>query len=169
MNEKEIHIAALREQLQSWELLLARLTPVQMETRPAPADYSVRDTLAHLYAWQQVSRARLRAALDGRDPRYPAWLGGHGPEEEEQLDAFNARIVAEQRALSGVDVRTAWREGFLDLLELAEALPEADLLSPGRYAWLAQYPLAAVLDGSRGHHAEHLAFFTALFPPNGGR
>jgi hypothetical protein len=52
-------------------------------------------------------------------------------------------------------VQRDWRVGFLRCLDLAEAIPEKDLLEAGRYPWLPGYPLVAVLLGSYEHHEEH--------------
>ena len=41
-------------------------------------------------------------------------------------------------------------------MQQAEAIPEAELLEEGRYAWLGDYPLMAVLEGTWRHHGEHL-------------
>ena len=49
-------------------------------------------------------------------------------------------------------------------LELAEAVPEKDLLEIERYSWLREYPISAVLLGSNGHHEEHLEPLLVMFP-----
>ena len=40
--------------------------------------------------------------------------------------------------------------------ELAEAIPEKDMMETGRFRWIAGYALSAVLLGSYEHHEEHL-------------
>ena len=47
-----------------------------------------------------------------------------------------------------------WREGFLRLLELGEAIPEKDLLAVGRYPWLEGQPLSFILLATYEHHHE---------------
>jgi hypothetical protein len=42
------------------------------------------------------------------------------------------------------------------VLEAGEAVPEEALMEPGRYSWLGKWPLAAVLEGTYGHHDEHM-------------
>jgi hypothetical protein len=51
-----------------------------------------------------------------------------------------------------------WRAGFQRFLELGAAIPETDLVSVGRYAWLEGYALIAVLQGSYEHHQEHAEY-----------
>jgi len=57
--------------------------------------------------------------------------------------------------LPALAVYLAWKSGFLHFLELVESIPPADLLEVGKYAWLPDYALIAVLEGSLEHHREH--------------
>ena len=113
--------------------------------------------IAHLQAWQQISISRMEAALLDREPEMPEWLAGLDPDLDTNLDMYNARIYQANRDLPWSRIHRAWREGFLHFLELAEAVPEENLLDPEKYPWLKGYPLIAVLQGSYNHHhIEHL-------------
>ena len=164
MDEKDRKIAMLREVFSALDAFLTRLSEAQILAKPAPSGYSVQETIAHLLAWQQVTNARLEAAALHRDPAYPGWLGGLSPEEEEHIDAINARIYQAYRDLTWAEIHAAWKAGFARVIEQAEALPAQELLEPGKYPWLGEHPLAAVLEGTCGHHAEHLEEFLALYP-----
>ena len=157
MSDKEQAITALREELDRWEELLAGLSEERINAPLLPSGQSIKDVIAHLRAWQQVSIARLEAALHDREPELPEWLAGSDPDSDDGLDDNNDRIYQAYRGQRWPDVHRAWREGFLQFLELAEAIPEDDLLEVGKYPWLQEYPLIAVLHGSYGHHhVEHL-------------
>jgi hypothetical protein len=65
-------------------------------------------------------------------------------------------------------VHREWSQRFLHLIELGEAMPEKDLLEAGRYSWLNEYPLAAILLGSYEHHEEHLESLLTLLDQSGG-
>jgi hypothetical protein len=39
-------------------------------------------------------------------------------------------------------------------MELAERVPEEEPVESRRYAWLEEYPLSAVMEGSREHYWE---------------
>lgn len=41
--------------------------------------WSIKDVMAHLVAWQQVSNARLEAGQPGTQPVQRAWLSGEDP------------------------------------------------------------------------------------------
>jgi hypothetical protein len=156
MNDKKQMIAMLQEEFKRWEALLAGLSEEQISVPDLPAHLSIKDVVGHLRAWQQVSIARLEAALGNSEPQLPDWLGGLDPESEENLAQFNARIHETYQQQPWPRVYQAWRDGFLRFVELAETISEADLLDTEKYPWLNGYALVAVLEGSYEHHEEHL-------------
>lgn len=160
-NKHEL-LASLREVFRSWEKLLAAKSEEDITARRGPEDWSISDVIAHLTAWQQVSIARLEAALLETEPEFPAWLAGADPFcAEDNVDDFNSRIYRISRGQSWSSVYRDWTEGFIRFLELAEAIPENRMLDTERYPWLQGYALSAVLQGSWEHHQEHLELFTA--------
>lgn len=164
MNNKTQLMTSLQQEFDRWEDLLARLAVGQITAAPDDGGFSIKDTMAHLHAWQQISNARLEAALHHREPDYPAWLGGLYPDAEEHLETINSGVYQTYRDQSWVDVHRVWHDGFRRLLALAEAIPEEDLMEPGKYAWLAGDPLSAVLLGTLEHHEEHWDALLALSP-----
>jgi hypothetical protein len=158
MGDIDDPLTALRDEFNRWEEVLGSMTEQELIIHQPDSGWSIKDVIAHLRAWQQISIARLEAAALDKQPEFPAWLEGLDPfeaESEENREKVNSRIHAEHRDDSWPSVHGAWRQGFLRLLELGEAIPEEFLTDPGRYTWLRGYPLAAVLQGSCEHHYEH--------------
>lgn len=155
MNAKEEILTRLTDELTHWEELLSTLSEDQIMKWPAPPELSIKDVIAHLMAWQQLSIARLEAARLGREPQFPAWVGDGDPDVE-NVDTFNATIQNTYRRWPWSRVHQAWRDGYLRFLELGQALDEKDLLETGKYHWLPGYALMAVLQGSYEHHLEHM-------------
>ncbi len=148
-------LSDLQAEFSRWHALISSLGEEQLIAPIQPNGWSVQDVLAHLHNWQRVSIARLEAAIDQREPVYPAWTEGQLPDAEENLDIYNERIYRTSHELPAPAVVLAWKSGFLHFLELAEAIPEADLLESGKFAWLEGYALIGVLEGSLEHHREH--------------
>ena len=165
MGEKQHILTALREEFNRWEKLLASLSEAQITAPLLPANWSIKDVIAHLRAWQQRSIARLEAALLNRAPEYPRWPAQFDPEAEGQPHDLNAWLYATYRDLPWSSVYEDWREGFLRLLELGAAIPENDLLEVGKYPWLEGYALSAVLQGSYEHHTEHAQSLEPVLAP----
>jgi hypothetical protein len=92
MNDKTQIISMLREEFNRWEELLASLSEEQIKVPQLPSSLSIKDVIAHLRAWQQVSIARLEAAQLDKEPVFPNWLAGLDPESDEERDQFNDRI-----------------------------------------------------------------------------
>ena len=156
MSDKETILEQLTSELETWQSLITPLTEEQATVPGLPNGWSVKDLLAHLMAWQQVTRARLEAALQDRKPVLPAWLEGADPDGDD-VDPLNARIYDAYRGQSWEDIYEVWQQTFRAVVSLGERLPENNLVSEGQYPWLNGYPLIAVLEGTYDHHrADHL-------------
>jgi hypothetical protein len=158
MNDKQSILIALSAEYNRWEALLASLPEAQIAAARLAENWSIKDVVAHLMAWQLRSIARLEAALLNREPEYPAWPAQFDPEAEGQPHDLNAWLYTKYRDQPWPSVYQNWRTGFLRFLELGAAIPEQDLLHIGRYSWLEGYALIGVLQGSYEHHREHAEY-----------
>lgn len=157
MPSKEHLVSALRQSHDTWEHLLREMSEEEIARPQFDEDWSVKDVVAHLWAWQQISGARFEAALLEKEPNYPDWLQGADPFiAEENTEEFNSRVRDRYLDSTWQELHTAWERGFLRLIHLAERTPEESLFAKGLYAWLKGYPLSSVLTGSLEHHQEHL-------------
>ena len=167
MNDKGQILVKLEKVLNSWEELLAGLSESQIVAQELPDSWSVKDVIAHLWAWQQASVANAEAALQDRHPDYPEWWEIFGPDPNEDVDRTNAWFYKTYRDKPWPDVYTDWRSQFLRYLDLLEEIPEKDLLEVGRYEWMGDYPLSASPLGSLDHHEEHLETLSAWLREHG--
>ncbi len=156
MKMKEHILAALREQFARWEKLLDSLSDEQIIAPRFDDDWSIKDVILHLWAWQQISVARMEAALRDEEPKFPRWVAELSADWEENANQTNAWIYETYHEKPWPEVYQNWREGFLRLLESGEPLAEKDLLDGDKYPWLKGHPLAFVLIASYDHHQEHL-------------
>ena len=155
MKDKKQLLWMLREIFNRWEQLLGSFTEQQLTDPHLPGNWSVKDVMVHLWAWQQRTLARQEAALLNGEPNYPNWGGTADPDPDENTTEANAWIYQAYRDNSWAEAYIDWRGQFLRLLELVEQTPEKDLLEPGRYAWMGESPLADSLVGTFEHHEEH--------------
>jgi hypothetical protein len=157
MNDKKQILTMLKEEFNRWEELLAGMSEEQITAQHLPSNLSIKDVIAHLWAWQQRSIARLEAALHDKEPEFPRWPAEFDPETEGEPHQLNAWIYETNRVKPWSGVYGDWRAGFLRFLELGEAISEKDLLDAGRYPWLEGQPLSIVFVGSyEHHHIDHL-------------
>jgi hypothetical protein len=160
MNMKEHILAALREQFESWQELLVSLSEEQINAPRFDFDWSIKDVMAHLWAWQQISIARMEAGALHQEPAYPEWMVSIGTDWEDNADRVNALTFENNHNKPWQEIYENWRGGFLRFLELGNEVSERNLLDGDRYPWLNGYSLAFILVASYDHHQEHLEKLT---------
>lgn len=106
-------------------------------------EWTLRDVLAHIAAWQNEARIWIERA--GRGERI-------GPFMDEDVDQWNARRVEERRRLPLVDVIQEFNDAQDTLLALLDQWPE-DAIPLGPNGWTATARLWWLTD----HDVEHLA------------
>ena len=154
MNMKEHILAALSEQLERWETLLENFSVEQIMTPRFDHNWSIKDVIAHLWGWQQISVARMEAAALNQEPKFPNWITDLRGWEE-NASRTNDRIYEVYHEKSWAEIHQNWQAGFLHLIESAKPIQEKDLLDGDRYSWLKGYSLALILIASYDHHQEH--------------
>ena len=103
-------------------------------------DWSVTDVLAHVTTWEEEALKHVPVILEGgRPPRYVTYGG---------IDAFNARMTEQKRALSLDEVLSQLHDTHDRLLGFVASMPEDQLLTGSR----ARKRLR--LD-TYGHYPEH--------------
>ena len=155
METKSQILADLSEIFNRWQELLAGLSNEYIEQPLLPSDWTLKDTVAHLWFWQQASVARMEAALNNKEPDYPEWWAIFGPDPEDKVDQANAWNYGRNRDKPWEQMYADWKTQFQRYLDLLRRVPEDDLLMPGRYAWMGKYSLSASSLGSLDHHREH--------------
>jgi hypothetical protein len=100
----------------------AGLTDEQLVAPGVTEDWSVKDILAHVSAWEDETLKHLPHVLQGvRPPRYSVLYGG--------IDAFNAQMTEQKRRLSLSEVMKQLDETHLRLVEYVQSTPEEQLTS----------------------------------------
>lgn len=155
MENKTQILTDLAEIYRRWRELLENLNEEQVTQPVEPSNWTVKDVVAHLWFWQQATVARVEAALQDREPDYPEWWELFGPDPNEDVDRTNAWNYLKSLEKPWPLVYSDWYAQFGHYLELAKQVPEDDLLTPGRYAWMGQYALSASSLGTLDHHREH--------------
>jgi hypothetical protein len=160
MNMKDHILAALREQFESWEELLSTLSTEQITAPHFDLDWSIKDVMAHLWAWQQISIARMEAGINNQEPQFPQWIVESHEDWEENASQTNALTFEKYHNQPWIEIYQNWRNGFLQLLDVGSEISEKDLLDGSKYSWLNGYSLAFILVASYDHHQEHVEKLT---------
>jgi hypothetical protein len=154
MNKQQV-LDTARAEFDRWEELLSGLSEAQILATALEDSWSIKDMMAHLKAWQELSMMRLEAGQYGHEPVRPNWPQELDLETESNIDEINAWIYTMHRDIPWSSLYPLWRYGYLRFLALGEAIPEDMLLKKKRYDWIEGYSLADSLINSAAHHREH--------------
>lgn len=111
--------------------------------------WSLKDTLAHIVAWNDVMNMRLDMLIRGETPF-----------DFENVDQVNADFYQMRSKLSWSAVLESSRKAYNGLVERLPSFSEVDLTDPQRFAWLNGLPLwQRILNAAYVHPLIHLAFF----------
>jgi len=140
-------LSAIEKEYGALEKYLAGLTPAEMAFSATTETWAVKDILAHLYEWQQMFFIWYESGLRGETPALPA--PGY---KWNQLPALNQNIHDRYCGLTPEKALELFRESHKKTMKFIEALPEAELCSPGLYAWMNQNTLMAYLNSITAAH-----------------
>ncbi len=121
---------------------------------PGMPGWTRRDVLAHVEWWNRHSTAVLRGLRTGMDP-YP------DTGEPWDIDAHNARVLAESRGRPAADVRAGEAASFEELAAAVEAATDHELFDAGVQPWLEGTAVAIVAGDTWDHYPEHVPHLAA--------
>ncbi len=150
MNKNQL-INTLRIERAAWEALLKEVGEERMTLPGVVGDWSVKDIIAHITAWQRRPVEWLAAARRGDKPTPAPW-----PSDLVGDDPINAWICDANRNRPLKDVLAESREVHDQLLKGLESIPEQELNDASRYSWLNGNSLADSIPGnSLKHYPDH--------------
>ncbi len=133
------------------EGILAPLNETQMTTEGVAGEWSIKDILAHLTAWQQRLLVWLHAAARHEKPTLI------GLASEEETDGLNEQFYRENKSRILSDVLADFRTSYLQIVDVVQGLSEKDLIDPHGFAWMKGNPLFYLVAGNTyGHYQEHI-------------
>ena len=134
------------------EEILATLDKMQFFTEGVIPGWSIKDMLAHIASWHHRLLKWLEATVQNEEPAIS------GPDNVEEMDALNAQFYQENKSRPLDEVLTDFRTTHQQIMDIVQAMPEDDLMSPHRFAWSHERPLWHLIAGDTfEHYQEHLA------------
>jgi hypothetical protein len=156
-------MALIRAERDELEGTLAGLSDAQMLQPGVEGEWSVKDILAHISTWE---RRMVRWVGDTVREEVPV-MPGPGMTWAD-LDKLNQQTYLANRDRPLAEVKEGFRLSFLAVLRTIEAVPETDLLEPGRFAWREGEPLwKMVAANTYWHYKMHNVSIAARFAKPG--
>jgi len=144
---KEQLLFEIDKEHKALEKFLASLTP-ELTNRPgAIASWSIKDVLAHLFAWEQIFLGWYSAGSHGETPHLPAEGYNWG-----QLDQLNQEIYEKYQHYTLEEVGEKFQASHRQILTAVEGMSDEELFIPGRYAWTRKNSLAAYVIPCTSEH-----------------
>jgi hypothetical protein len=142
---------------QTWETAVAEIGDTGLEQPGVTGDWTFKDVASHLNGWRELTVDRLEAAAgDGSQPPF-RWPDGMSEETRAGVEEINRWFYERDRVRPAAEILAISREQFRRMRDAVAATSEEALLTPGRFPWLGELPLSAVLTGSFEHlYVDHV-------------
>lgn len=139
----------LSEAEQERDKLLDLIRPLtaDQKTQPIAGEWSVKDILAHLIAWNQMMFDWIEAGKRGETPAVPAKGFNWG-----QLPALNQHIYEQHRESPLAEIEAEFVAVDRQARALIESYDEADIFKPALYPWMNKNALVAYFHANLGGH-----------------
>src|SRR6266581_4804813 len=125
-------------------------TSILREMRTSYA--ALKDMLAHIASWHHRLLMWLDAAVRNEEPTIS------GPDNVEEMDALNAQFYQKNKSRPLDEVLADFRTSRQQIMDIIQAMPEEDLMSPHRFDRSKGEPLWHLIAGDTfEHYQEHLA------------
>ncbi len=124
------------------------LTEEQMHTPGVVGEWSIKDILAHITAWQ----SRLITAMFKAERGFTPYTTDEGA----TVDQLNEKWYREMKDRPFEQVWDDLDSSYHQLLKRVETWPDDDLFNPKRFKWMKGDPFERNIAGdSYEHYAEH--------------
>jgi hypothetical protein len=147
MDNKQALLERIATERRQLEKNLAALDIEEMVIPGVIGEWSVKDILAHLLDWEQRFLGWYEAGRRGEVPAIPA--PGIGWRE---LDRLNQEIYEKYQDWPLTHVLAAFQESYQQVLAAVQAMPEAEIFTVGRYAWLGEGKLVSYILANTASH-----------------
>ena len=158
MNETPIKSELLAELDQEWanvERICFGMSEADMLAPGVEGEWSVKDILCHLSAWEKYLLDRLGYVLTGQHPLYPAMSSW------DDVHRFNAKVYADNKDRPLTSVIIEFRSLYRGVMTVLESLDDEVLNQPDFYDFPddALTLLQLIRANTYEHYREHCTAF----------
>jgi len=158
MNETPIKSELLAELDQEWanvERICFGMSEADMLAPGVEGEWSVKDILCHLSAWEKYLLDRLGYVLTGQHPLYPAMSSW------DDVHRFNAKVYADNKDRLLTSVIIEFRSLYRGVMTVLESLDDEVLNQPYSYDFPddALTLLQLIRANTYEHYREHCTAF----------
>jgi hypothetical protein len=127
--------------------ILGSLRPDHLTTQPVFANRTIKDVIAHLYAWQMLFLRWYEEGMAGQMPVKPA--PGYTWKATPQL---NEELYRTYKAIPLEEIVAKFKDSHRRIMGLIEAHSAPDLEEKGKYSWTGSTSLASYVAAATSSH-----------------
>jgi len=147
---KSALLGAIQKERANFESQLAGLSPSQKETKGVEAEWSIKDIMAHITAWERLAQDRLSAAITDEELMIPVIEG------DDFVDVYNAHVYNTHKDMPLGEVENEFQASYLDFLAQIESLDDAFLSGKLPFDWAGDLTAQVLISAnSHWHYLEH--------------
>jgi hypothetical protein len=141
----------IRIEREALDEILVGLDETQLLKPSFAGNWSVKDILAHILAWEKRMVKWIEEAQRGETPKMlPTGMTW------DDLDLWNEQTYLENRDIPLSNVLSDYRSHFTQVWKTVEGLSENELLDPDRFEWRDGKPLWQIISANtHWHYADH--------------
>jgi hypothetical protein len=144
---KEALLGDIQAQRRQLEKNLDALTPAERVAPGVVGEWSVKDLLAHLAAWEGLLLSWYDAGRAGRLPAIaPVGMS------RAAIAELNQQIYIQNRSRPLEAVQAEFHRSFEQVWAVLQAIPEEEMFTAGRFAWTGRLSLADYIAGNTCSH-----------------
>ena len=144
---KDDLLIAIEKERSALELFLETLTSEQMTEPNTVGEWSVKDVMAHLIAWEQMCLGWYQAGLRGETPSLPApgfkW---------NQTPQLNQQIFEKWRKRPLIEITDQFHASYREILTVIKGLSNEQLFASGQYVWTKKNTLGTYMVSATSSH-----------------
>ncbi len=149
-------VARFQTSQQELEAVIARFSDEELTTPGKEGDWSIREVMAHIAAWDEWGKRAIETRLTQDD------LPTQMAEEARNPDPFNARAVEPWKGYDAKQARAAFAQAYQGLINFLQATPQEKLYRPIMRPNGKTTTPASTLSALAHHKDEHRAHLEAL-------
>jgi len=148
-NKSEL-VFVIKKERGNLESLLNQLTSDQKKEKGVEAEWSIKDIMAHIAAWERLAQDRLNSATTGEKLKIPVI------ESDNFVDIFNAEVYESNKESSIKNVETEFHNSYNDFMRQIETLEEEFLIEVLPFDWAGDLTAQVLISAnSHWHYLEH--------------
>lgn len=160
---KQELLTRIRARHAEMEHLLSSLSPAEMRAPELDDGWSVKDSLAHIAAWEKLMLEWIPKYRRGE--HVVRWAPGFeidGDNWQAQMHRYNAYLFEQNKTRALDDVLDEFRETFLNIVETIETLSPDEIFDANYFPARDGSPLLNLLVGDTyEHYDEHIGWIRA--------